>query len=48
MYLQERCVQVFDGGDLRERGHMEDLGVGERKILIWVSKQWDGTVDTIG
>jgi hypothetical protein len=27
--------------DLRERVHLEDLGVDGRIILKWVSKKWD-------
>ena len=32
-------------GDLRERQHLEDLGVGEMIILKWIVKQWDGSED---
>jgi hypothetical protein len=30
-------------GNLRERSHLEDLGMDERLILKWIFKQWDGT-----
>jgi hypothetical protein len=30
---EERCVQDFGGGDLRERDHLEDAGLDERIIL---------------
>jgi len=36
----------FVGGDLKERGHMEDLGVYERIILKWISKK-DGGMNWI-
>jgi len=29
-------------GDLRIRGHLEDLGVEGKIILKWVFKKWDG------
>jgi hypothetical protein len=29
-------------GDLRERDHLEDLGVDRRTILKWIFKKWDG------
>jgi len=30
---QETCVQDFGGGNLRERDHLEDLGIDGRIIL---------------
>jgi hypothetical protein len=31
----------FWWGILRERDHLEDLGVDERIILRWIFKKWD-------
>ena len=32
----------FLWGNLRERDHLEDLGVDERTILKWIFMKWDG------
>jgi len=38
---QDRCIQGFDGRDLRERDHLEDR-VDGRIILKWTLKKRDG------
>jgi hypothetical protein len=35
-------------GNLKERGHLEYLGVDERVILKWIFKKRDGVKDSIG
>jgi hypothetical protein len=37
---QERCVQGFWWGNLRERDHLEDPGVEEGLILRGFHKMW--------
>ena len=37
---QERCIQGFGGGGVREREYLEDLGLN-RIILKWTLKKWD-------
>jgi len=44
---EERCIQVFWWGDLRESEHLEDPSTDGRIILIWISKKWDGGKDWI-
>jgi hypothetical protein len=34
-------------GDLRERGHLDDLGLDERITLRWVFRKLDGGMDWI-
>ena len=38
---EERPIQSFGGGDLRERDHLEDPGVDGRTILRWIFRKWD-------
>jgi hypothetical protein len=36
--------EVYTGfwwGKLRERDHLEDAGVDDRKILRWIFREWD-------
>ena len=33
--------------DLRERSHLEDLGIDGRIILKWIFKNWDGSINLI-
>ena len=33
-------------GNLRERDHLEDPGIDERTILIWIFRKWDVGVRT--
>jgi hypothetical protein len=40
-WKDESCIQGFGGGNLRERVHLEDPGVGGRIILRWIFRKWD-------
>ena len=42
MYGERRGTYRFWCGDLKERDHLEDLGVDERIILKGNFKKWDG------
>jgi hypothetical protein len=45
-----KTAEVHTGfwwGGLRERGHLEDLGIDGRLILKWIIKNWDGDMDWI-
>jgi hypothetical protein len=33
--------------NLKERDHLEDLGVDGKMILIWIFRMWDGGLDWI-
>jgi len=37
----------FRWGNLRERDHLEDLGVDGRLILRWIFRKWVGGMDWI-
>jgi len=39
---QERCIQCFGGGNMRERDHLEDPGGVRRIILRWIFRKCDG------
>jgi len=41
MGWEERGIQGFCGGNLRERVHMENPGVDRRIILRWIFRKWD-------
>jgi hypothetical protein len=32
----------FEWGNMKERGHLKDLGVDGRIILKWIFNKWDG------
>jgi hypothetical protein len=38
---EERCIQVFLRGNLKERDHLEDLGMDGRIILRMIFRKWD-------
>jgi len=40
---EDRCIQGFGGGNLRERDHLQDPGVDGRIILRRIFKKWDVT-----
>jgi hypothetical protein len=43
-----RCAQrVVVGGDIMERGHLEDVGLDGRIILQWIFNEWDGEAWTV-
>jgi hypothetical protein len=43
---EERRVQGFCGGNLRERDHLGDPGVDGRIISRWIFRNWDVAVWT--
>jgi hypothetical protein len=38
---EERCIQGFGGGNMKERGHLEDPGLDAKIILRWIFRKWD-------
>jgi len=38
---EERHIQEFGGGNLKERDHLEDPGVDGSIILRWIFRRWD-------
>jgi len=38
---QERRIQGFWWGNLRERDHLQDRGAGGRIIFGWIFRKWD-------
>lgn len=45
-HIGEKCIKGFDGGDLKERNHLENLYINWWIILKWTLKTWDGIVRT--
>jgi len=39
---EEKRVQGFGGGNLKERGHLENPGLDETIILKWIFRKWVG------
>jgi len=37
---EERCIQGFGGGNLRERDHLGDPGI-DGMILRWIFRKWN-------
>ena len=38
---EERRIQGFGGGNLKERDHLGDPGLYGRIILRWIFRKWD-------
>jgi hypothetical protein len=36
----ERCIQSFDGGNLRKGGHLEHVGLDGKIILKMILEKW--------
>jgi len=36
---EERYIQGFGGGNLREKDHLEGLGIDGNMILIWILEE---------
>jgi hypothetical protein len=43
----ERSIQCFDGGNLRERDHLQHMVIDGRMLLNWILKKCVGVVDCI-
>jgi len=42
LWRRGRALTEFGWGILRERDHLEDVGVGGRIIFIWIFRKWGG------
>ena len=38
---EEKRIQRFGGGNMREIDHLEEPGVDGRTILRWIFRKWD-------
>jgi hypothetical protein len=38
---EEKGIEEFGGGNLKERDNLKDLGRDWRIVLKWILKQWD-------
>jgi len=38
---EEKHIQIFCGGNLKERDHLGDPGVDGSIIIIWIFRKWD-------
>jgi len=48
MYGGRRQLRTeFWWGNLKERDHLENPGLGRRILLIWILRKWDGGMDWI-
>jgi len=45
--VEERCINGFGGGNVRERGHLEDPGLDGRIIIRWILRNCDWGMDWI-
>jgi len=45
--VEDGCIQVSLWGNPRERVHWEDPSIGERIVLRWIIREWDGGMDWI-
>ena len=43
---EDKCIKIF-GGNLKERYHLEGLGVDGQTLLKWALKKQDGVAWTV-
>jgi hypothetical protein len=41
LWGEEIYVQGLGGGNLRERNHLENIGIDGRIIFKWIFKKWN-------